>query len=80
MLAEVEPESGVETCGAAVIVSLFVATSWVCLAVDTLVPTDAEVDLDMSRLSIFGDPSMHDMALYKRRIDELAVAAVTGRD
>lgn len=29
---------------------------------------------------IFGDPSMHDMALYKRRIDELAVAAVTGRD
>lgn len=29
---------------------------------------------------VFGDPSMHDMKLYKRRIDELAVAAVTGRD
>jgi len=28
---------------------------------------------------IFGDPAMHEMALYKRRIDELAVAAVTGR-
>lgn len=29
---------------------------------------------------IFGDPSMHDMALYKSRIDSLAFAAVTGRD
>ena len=28
---------------------------------------------------IFGDPAMHEMAVYKRRIDELAVAAVTGR-
>ena len=27
---------------------------------------------------VFGDPAMHMMALYKRRIDELAVAAVTG--
>ena len=29
---------------------------------------------------IFGDPAMHEMALYQRRIDELACAAITGRD
>lgn len=28
---------------------------------------------------IFGDPAMHPMQLYKKRIDELALAAVTGR-
>ncbi|KAK4502403.1 hypothetical protein PRZ48_005828 [Zasmidium cellare] len=28
---------------------------------------------------VFGDPEMHWMTLYKRRIDELAIAAVTGR-
>lgn len=28
---------------------------------------------------IFGDPEMHSMELYKKRIDELAIAAVTGR-
>jgi hypothetical protein len=28
---------------------------------------------------VFGDPEMHQMELYKRRIDELAVAAVTGQ-
>ena len=28
---------------------------------------------------VFGDPEMHHMELYKQRIDELAIAAVTGR-
>lgn len=28
---------------------------------------------------IFGDPEMHQMELYKRRIDDLAIAAVTGQ-
>lgn len=29
---------------------------------------------------VFGDPGMHEMEVYWRRIDELAFAAVTGRD
>lgn len=29
---------------------------------------------------MFGDPAMHPMLLYKKRIDELAFAAVSGRD
>lgn len=28
---------------------------------------------------VFGDPEMHHMELYKHRVDELAIAAVTGR-
>ena len=35
---------------------------------------------DQLRGVIFGDPAMHEMALYKRRIDELAIAAITGRE
>ncbi|GAB7364039.1 hypothetical protein MBLNU230_g4596t1 [Neophaeotheca triangularis] len=34
---------------------------------------------DQLRGVIFGDPTMHYMALYKQRIDDLAIAAVTGR-
>ena len=42
--------------------------------VEAVQVTDEEL-----RTRIFGDPAMHAMELYKRRIDELAVAAVTGR-
>ena len=38
------------------------------------------LDDEQLRDRMFGDPAMHEMALYKRRIDELAVAAVTSRD
>ncbi|KAM3416946.1 hypothetical protein BST61_g8533 [Cercospora zeina] len=43
-------------------------------AVEAVQVTDEEL-----RDVIFGDPEMHRMELYKQRIDELAVAAVTGR-
>ncbi|EMC98310.1 hypothetical protein BAUCODRAFT_66585 [Baudoinia panamericana UAMH 10762] len=35
---------------------------------------------DQLRGTIFGDPAMHPMTLYKRRIDELMIAAVTGAE
>ena len=38
------------------------------------------IDDEQLRDRVFGDPAMHEMALYKRRIEELAVAAVTGRE
>ncbi|CAK1365098.1 unnamed protein product [Cercospora beticola] len=44
-------------------------------AIEAVQVTDEEL-----RDVIFGDPEMHRMELYKQRIDELAVAAVTGRD
>ncbi|SMR48510.1 unnamed protein product [Zymoseptoria tritici ST99CH_1E4] len=37
-----------------------------------------QVTDEQLREVIFGDPEMHHMDLYKRRIDELAIAAVTG--
>ncbi|KAI5362141.1 putative fungal lipase-like domain, alpha/Beta hydrolase [Septoria linicola] len=43
-------------------------------AIEAVQVTDEEL-----RDVIFGDPEMHRMELYKRRIDELAIAAVTGR-
>lgn len=36
-------------------------------------------DHDLRKV-VFGDPECHRMDLYKRRVDELAVAAVTGRE
>ena len=38
------------------------------------------IEDEQLRKVIFGDPAMHQMALYKRRIDELFVTAFTGRD
>lgn len=38
-----------------------------------------QVTDELLRDVIFGDPEMHRMDLYRRRIDELAIAAVTGR-
>lgn len=43
-------------------------------AIEAVQVTDEEL-----RDVIFGDPAMHPMELYKSRIDELAVAAVTGK-
>ena len=44
-------------------------------AIEAVQVTDEEL-----RDVIFGDPSMHAMELYKRRVDNLAFAAVSGRD
>lgn len=41
--------------------------------VEAVMTTDEQL-----RGVVFGDPTMHYMALYKQRIDELAIAAVTG--
>jgi hypothetical protein len=38
-----------------------------------------QVTDELLRDVIFGDPEMHHMELYKRRIDALAIAAVTGK-
>ena len=38
------------------------------------------VDDEDLRDRVFGDLSMHEMALYRKRIEDLAVAAVTGRE
>lgn len=43
-------------------------------AIEAVQVTDEEL-----RDVIFGDPAMHSMELYKSRIDQLALAAVTGR-
>ncbi|KAK4958869.1 hypothetical protein LTR10_003666 [Elasticomyces elasticus] len=44
-------------------------------AVEAVSLTDGEL-----RGVVFGDPAMHHMALYKQRVDDLAFAAVSGRD
>lgn len=43
-------------------------------AIEAVQVTDEEL-----RDVIFGDPAMHSMELYKSRIDQLAIAEVTGR-
>ena len=44
-------------------------------AIEAIQVTDEQL-----RDVIFGDPEMHRMELYKKRIDELAIAAVTGKE
>ncbi|CAK4034319.1 unnamed protein product [Lecanosticta acicola] len=44
-------------------------------AVEAVQVTDQQL-----RTVVFGDPDMHRMDLYKQRVDELASAAITGRD
>ncbi|KAI7603814.1 hypothetical protein KC343_g11940 [Hortaea werneckii] len=44
------------------------------------VPEAVCVSEEQLRDVVFGDPAMHPMVLYKRRIDDLAFAAVSGHD